>query len=258
LTFLLGTHQPGWLTTSRVPLFVSDRRLRAYRQLPPAVVPWALDSGAFTELSTHGNWSHGASPQQYAERVRRYQREVGRLLWAAPQDWMCEPHIIAKTGLNVAEHQERTVANFCTLRRIAPDLPFIPVVQGWIATDYIRCVSLYGKAGIDLTTERLVGVGSICRRQASVDVETILHALHTSGVTRLHGFGVKLLGLRRYGHLLVSADSLAWSFRARRSPSLAKCTGRHRTCSNCPVFAYHWRNHLLRKLGSVHPNSNCK
>jgi hypothetical protein len=245
LTFLLGTHQPNWLASSRVRLFISDRRLRDYRRLPRAIVSWALDSGAFTELATHGNWSHGSTPQQYVDRVRRYQGEVGRLLWAAPQDWMCEPQIVAKTGLTVAEHQRRTVANFCTLRQLAPELPFIPVVQGWTDADYLRCVALYRQAGVDLAMERLVGVGSVCRRQGSADVETILRALHAVGVTHLHGFGVKIQGLRRYGHLLTSADSLAWSFAARRSPRLRGCSGRHRTCANCPAFAYRWRKRLM-------------
>ena len=248
ITFFLGTHQPNWLATSRVPLFVSDRRLRSYRQLPRAEVPWALDSGAFTELATHGGWHHGPTPEQYAARVRRYQREIGNLLWAAPQDWMCEPHILTKTGLSVVEHQRRTAANFYVLRRLAPDLPFIPVVQGWTAADYIRCVALYREAGVDLTSEHLVGVGSICRRQGSAEVETILRALHAAGITRLHGFGVKLVGLRRCGHLLASADSLAWSFSARRSPRLPDCVGRHRNCANCPLFAYRWRDRLIGRI----------
>jgi hypothetical protein len=63
------------------------------------------------------------------------------MLWAAPQDWMCEPIVInggtaggqrfAGTHLSVAEHQRRTVANYAQLRDLAPDLPIIPVVQGW-------------------------------------------------------------------------------------------------------------------------------
>ena len=52
-------------------------------------------------------------------------------MWAAPQDWMCEPAIIAKTGLAVVEHQRRTVTNFLELQALAPDLPFIPVLHGW-------------------------------------------------------------------------------------------------------------------------------
>ena len=43
--------------------------------------------------------------------VRLYRDEVGGLQCAAPQDWMCEPQIVAKTGLSVREHQQRTVEN---------------------------------------------------------------------------------------------------------------------------------------------------
>jgi len=164
---------------------------------------------------------------------------------------MCEPKILARTGLSIAEHQRRTVANFCALRQLAPDVPFIPVVQGWTALDYVRCVALYRQAGVDLAAEQLVGVGSVCRRQASADVEVILRALHGLGLTRLHGFGVKLHGLRRYGQLLASADSLAWSLAARRLPRLPDCPGRHRTCANCPVFAYRWRNRLICQLSQL-------
>ncbi len=243
--FLLGTHQPGWLATANVPLFVSDRRLRTYRHLPRAAVAWALDSGAFSELAMHGTWAHGPTPEEYVERIRRYQRQIGKLLWAAPQDWVSEPWITTKTGLSVAEHQARTVTNFCTLRRLAPELPIIPVLQGWAAPDdYLRCVDQYRAVGVDLTTEPLVGVGSICRRQASADVGAILSALHARGLARLHGFGVKVRGLQRYGHLLTSADSMAWSMAARYAPRLAGCT-RHARCANCPRFALRWRRRLL-------------
>ena len=45
-------------------------------------------------------------------------------------DWMCEPAMLARTGLTVAEHQAGTVANYLELRAAAPELPFIPVLQG--------------------------------------------------------------------------------------------------------------------------------
>src|SRR2546423_119303 len=137
--FFLGTHQPGWLSTAPVPLFISDRRLRSYRRLPRATGSWALDSGGFTELSTHGDWSHGPTPTEYAARIRRYRDEIGHLAWAAPQDWMCEPWILAKTSLTMVEHQRRTVDNYRHLTTIVPDLPIIPVLQGWTVADYLHC-----------------------------------------------------------------------------------------------------------------------
>ncbi len=135
--FYLGTHQPGWLARRPEPLFISDRRLRTYRRLPVAVGTWALDSGGFTELAAHGSWERGPTPAEYVARIRRYAAEVGGLLWAAPQDWMCEPWMTAKTGLTVAEHQRRTIDNFTQLRDLAPDLPIVPVVQGWTVADYL-------------------------------------------------------------------------------------------------------------------------
>lgn len=249
--FLLGTHQPGWLATAGVPLFVSDRRLRVYKTLPRAVAPWALDSGGFTELQQYGRWT--VTPAAYAARVRRYRDHIGGLTWAAPMDWMCEPAVIAGgrigplrfagTGLSVAEHQRRTVDNFVQLRDLAPDLPFIPVIQGYTTAEYLACVDLYDRAGVDLTTQPLVGLGSVCRRQGTGEAAGIIAALHAVGVRRLHGFGVKTLGLRRYGHLLASADSMAWSVdaRLRRTPALRGCAGRHKNCANCLPWALTWR-----------------
>jgi hypothetical protein len=98
--------------------------------------------------------------------------------------------------------------------------------------------------GIDLDRVGLVGVGSVCRRQSAADVGTILTVLHRAGVTRLHGFGVKTIGLARHGNLLASADSMAWSAQARREPPLAGCVG-HGTCANCLRYALTWRRRVL-------------
>jgi hypothetical protein len=244
-----------------VPLFISDVRLRVYRHLPVAAAPWALDSGGFTELQRFGRWTTG--PAGYADRVRRYRDAIGGLSWAAPQDWMCEPIVIAGgragrlrfagTHLSVAEHQRRTVASYLELRGLAPDLPFIPVLQGYTCEEYQRCADLYAAAGVDLAAEPLVGLGSVCRRQGTAEACQIITALHARGITRLHGFGVKILGLARYGHLLASADSLAWSEDARRRghpmpgcpphrPGCPpRCRAHHANCANCLRYALHWR-----------------
>lgn len=245
-TFYLGTHKPAWLARTRMPLFVSHRRLRERRTLPRAVCSWALDSGGFTELSLYGRWE--TTPAEYADAVALYAREVGNLEWAVPQDWMCEPMMLQTTGRTVAEHQERTVANYLELRAMAPRLPFVPVLQGWTLADYHRCVGLYDRAGVDLRAEPLVGLGSVCRRQATGEIGAIVSSLAALGL-RLHGFGVKVAGLRRYAEHLVSADSMAWSLNARRSAPLAGCT--HRSCANCLLYASAWRTRLLCQLDRV-------
>ena len=118
---------------------------------------------------------------------------VGGLDFAAPQDWMCEPFMIARTGLSVAEHLHRTVGNYLTLRSLAPDLPVIPVVQGWRLADYQACVDLYASAGVDLAALPRVGLGSVCRRQSTAEIAVIVAELGHRGL-KLHGFGVKTGG----------------------------------------------------------------
>jgi hypothetical protein len=240
--FYLGSHQPHWLWRAQFPLFVSHRQLaRRPRRLRPATCRWALDSGGFTELSLHGRWV--TSPQEYATAVAAYAAQIGGLDFAAPMDWMCEPFMIERTGMSVAEHQHRTVANYLHLRQLAPGLPFIPVLQGWQLSDYLACAKLYQDAGVDLAALPTVGLGSVCRRQSTREIALIVAALAARGL-RLHGFGVKTGGLHSYAHLLASADSMAWSYAARRQPPLPGCTG-HRNCANCLTYATTWRYRLL-------------
>lgn len=247
--FYLGTHQPSWLTRSRVPLFVSHRRLMRYRRLPVARCRWALDSGAFSELRLHGRWT--LKPTDYVKAVRRYRDEITHLAWAAPQDWVCEPFMIERTGLSVREHQRRTVANFIELRCLAPDLPIIPVLQGWTRDEYLTCLDMYQSAGIDLANEQLVGLGSVCRRQSTDEIRRIVMRLAGLGL-RLHGFGVKSQGLSLYGRYLISADSMAWSLRGRYEKGCRHRAGKQRQLAseaNCQQYALGWRRRF------VHNNS---
>lgn len=247
LTFYLGTHKVGWLGDAPfrdVRLFVSRRALDARVELPRAVGAWALDSGGFTELSLHGGWTMDA--RAYAARVRVFATEIGGLEWAAPQDWMCEPEVVARTGLSVEKHQIRTVRNFLELRSIAPDLPIVPVLQGFTEREYLRCVDLYRVAGVELDREPRVGVGSVCRRQATAEAASIFRRLRGLGL-QLHAFGAKTLGLELYGDELASADSLAWSFQARmKRIRLEGCS--HPCCNNCRRWALSWRASLLERL----------
>ncbi len=151
MRFFLGTHQPNWLHDTAVPLFVSHRRLARQKSFTRAKGPWALDSGGFSELSLFGEWR--TSQADYVAAVRRYVEEIGKMAWAAPQDWMCEPPMIEKTGLSVREHQRRTVESVLSLRAAAPEIHWIPVLQGWNPAEYRIHAEDYALAGIDLACE---------------------------------------------------------------------------------------------------------
>lgn len=263
MRFYLGTPEPAWLDRVEFPLFVSRSRLARLRSHRPATCPWALDSGGFTELDRHGRWRVRAD--HYAQDVDLYAAEIGMPDFAAPMDRMCEPFILDRvaevTGRRptVREHVEATVENLLELRQLAPHLPWAPVVQGWELDDYLACAELYREQGIDLTAEPVVGVGSVCRRQGTKEAERIFVALAGLGL-RLHAFGAKLDGLARYGWCLASADSQAWSYRARRigndqeaageerRPLTPRCRHRARQCSNCAEWAGEWRERVLEAL----------
>jgi hypothetical protein len=227
------------------PLFVSARRLRRYKTVKPATQDWALDSGGFSELNMFGEWR--TTPRAYVEETARWADEVGRLQWAAQQDWMCEPFVLEQTGLTVAEHQRRTINNLLDLRSLNPDLPFVPVIQGWTPDDYWRHVDDWTAAGIDLAAEPLVGIGSVCRRANLRPMGDLIVRLHEAGV-RLHGFGIKADGVSQYGWALASSDSLAWTRSARLlRGNLCGVPHQAENCNNCPRWATMWADAINRR-----------
>ena len=175
---------------------------------------WILDSGAFTEVARHGGFRLPA--KVYAEQIVRWQR-CGRLLISVAQDYMCEPFVLERTGLTVADHQRLTIERYLELRTaVAGRARLMPVLQGWTVSDYLQHVYDYGRL---LEGHAWVGVGSVCRRNGSPrDVFDILRGIKLMRPDlRLHGFGLKLTALSHSGvrNLLYSCDSMAWSYPRR-------------------------------------------
>jgi hypothetical protein len=224
-TFYLGAHRYNWACDGLTDqsLFISDRTLRR-RVTPfaPAVTRWALDSGGFTELSQNRLWT--VSPAEYAQRVRRYQRELGLMDFAAQQDWMCEPEMLAHNGLSVVTHQSWTITNYLELRELAPEVPWAPTVQGWSLGDYWRHVEEWYRRGVELHALPVVCVGSVCRRENPASAANILSSLAADGLS-LHAFGVKAEVLALCHEQIQSSDSMAWSTHMRAERNAAKKAG---------------------------------
>lgn len=217
-TFILGIPAPNWLWDgdAKGPVMISASRLWDRKaRFPASRVPVYIDSGGFTEVTSHGGHRH--SPEEYAALIRRCVAELGMVEWATVQDWMCEPAALARTGLTIEEHQRRTVESFLRLRALAPEVRWLPVIQGYELPDYTRHVAMYREAGVWLGELRCVGVGSVCKRNRAPEIRRVLANLRSDGALpmRLHGFGVKAEGLAAARTLLWSADSMAWSYRGR-------------------------------------------
>lgn len=175
---------------------------------------WIMDSGAFTELSQHG--AYRIEPEAYGAEIERW-RSIPGLECAVSQDYMCEPFILEKTGLTVRDHQRLTIERFDRLRACC-SLPIMPVLQGYRLAEYLDHLDAYGDR---LSSGMRVGVGSVCKRNTSVaQIEDILGAIHeASPGILLHGFGVKTTALAsaKVWDVLTSADSMAWSYHARKN-----------------------------------------
>lgn len=212
MRFFTGLHQPSDAKHFDAA-FISVNRLRG-RKGPFEVSDWIMDSGAFTEISTHGQYRHSVA--EYADHIRRW-RFNGRLLAAVAQDWMCEPFILARTGLSVQQHQQLTVERYDALIAEDTGVYILPVLQGFAPSDYVDHMRLYGDR---LQIGQWVGVGSVCKRNGDPNqVAAVLLAIKKERPDlMLHGFGLKTTALANplVRNLLHSADSMAWSFSARK------------------------------------------
>jgi len=247
MTFYLGTHVVNHITKTEVPMFISYRQLKNRKKSFDSKTPVCIDSGGFSELSLNGKWS--ITPQEYVLGLNNLKENLGvNIIWAAQQDWMTESHILQKTGKTILTHQKNTVENLLLLRSLNCKVHIIPVLQGQTIEDYFKHFDLFEAAGIDLRNELVVGVGSICRRQGTKEIEDLIKALHCKGI-KIHGFGVKTSGFKKYSKYLESADSLAWSFGARYNRehcSICVKSPTTQNCANCLQYALEWRVKVLK------------
>lgn len=212
--FYVGLHQPSDAQHFDLAC-ISINRLRG-RKKSVDCGDVLVDSGAFTELAQHGKYRH--TVEEYAAGIKRLHTSgVVSISAAVAQDYMCEPWMLEKTGLTIPEHQRLTVERYDALLACNMPVPVMPVLQGFSPSDYVSHIHQYGDR---LKFGMWVGVGSVCKRQgdprAIVAVLSAIRAVRPD--LRLHGFGVKKTSLLHPGvrEYLYSADSMAWSFAARK------------------------------------------
>ena len=215
MKFFTGVHHPS-IAQHLGASFVSINALRD-RKGDFTVGDWVMDSGAFTRITTHGFWED--DEHEYAAQIRRWSK-CGNLLAAVSRDYMCEDFALQKSGLTIRDHQNMTIGRY--ERLLGEDcggVYIMPVLQGRSHSDYIQHIKMYEERG-HLPHGAWVGVGSVCKRNA--DPMSIFMCLSIIKDYRpdlkLHGFGVKLTSLAwaPIRELLETADSMAWSFAARK------------------------------------------
>lgn len=212
MRFFVGLHQPSDAKHFDAA-FVSVGRLRN-RKSDFEVGDWIMDSQAFSTIAMHGGYPHPV--EEYAAHIRRW-KSCGNLLAAVSQDYMCEPVMLNKTGLTVAEHQRLTIERYDALLRCETGCYIMPVLQGYEPEEYVSHIRQYGAR---LAHGAWVGVGSVCKRNASPClILDVLIAIKTERPDLgLHAFGLKTTALAHgtIRALLETSDSMSWSFEARK------------------------------------------
>jgi hypothetical protein len=212
MKFYIGLHQPSDARHFE-RAFVSINRVRE-RRSPVLSSEWIMDSGAFREIDLFGGYRH--PPAQYAADVNRIAAINPGLIAAVSQDYMCEPVMLQKTKLTVRDHQRLTIERYDAIKPLVKTT-LIPVLQGYTLASYLDHIDMYAHR---LQPSMLVGVGSICKRNTDIgQIRDILYAIKCARPhLNLHGFGLKITALQSgiVRACLYSADSMAWSFSARR------------------------------------------
>lgn len=117
----------------------------------------------------------------------------------------------------IALHQRLTIERYDALLEENTGVYIMPVLQGYAAAEYVAHLRAYGER---LAPGAWVGVGSICKRNSNPwSIWKVLDRIKEERPDlQLHGFGLKTTSLedRHIRELLATADSMAWSFAARR------------------------------------------
>ena len=239
MNFYVGTDDTKRAHELSHSMFSANRIARHSVMGHPLFRPntWMLDSGAFTQITTHGDFT--LSVEKYAKLIKRFSNR-GNLTCAVSQDYMCEPVVREITGKSVREHQRMSTRRYFQLlkelRKISCDVELMPVLQGWEPEDYIDHLDMYEEVWAH--RERIsgylyyfddkwsapekpkyIGLGPMCKRNKNPgEVEHILDILLPRLIDyKVHLFGIKKTALKfaAIRGRIHSADSFAYDFHDR-------------------------------------------
>lgn len=204
------THQA--IRNARAPINVMVNYASKVRYFPTANVNLRfVDSGGYSFFHKDG---------VFDERIDKYLKFVKRhnADHFANRDYPCEPDLVERRGSTILQNQLMTLHNQVELETyITDEYPelfnrFVAVLQGWTLDDYLFMADYLNDHG--LLTD-LVGIGSVCRRNATVDIKEIILGIKSQfPIIDLHGFGIKFDVLRdiEIWDSLYSADSMAFQY----------------------------------------------
>jgi queuine/archaeosine tRNA-ribosyltransferase len=124
--------------------------------------------------------------------------------YIAMLDLPSEPHLLKLNDFTVAQAMEVTIRNAEAFIRAKTQATKVFVLQGWLLSDYEKCIHAYRKLGIFALDNIWVGLGTCCMRRPKADggrqisfIETVPGLYEVARFVRkqlpdhhLHAFGI--------------------------------------------------------------------
>lgn len=229
-----------------------DDRKRFRINRPPAdhVASICIDSGGFTAAKKWGRYPWLV--EQYADFIQEMSRDVP-LDFCAIMDYACEPSVDRSTYATNIERIEVTIANEILCLETAPDLPWLPVLQGDSLEE--RSYDLERRRESDMLPNEYAGIGSVCGRGAGGAVETTLFYREQLPGVKFHGFGMHIQALDNdfVFSVIRSWDSYSWNWGkgqkdVDRPTEYLKRPGESHTSQCRRLGNLYWQNTILPRL----------
>lgn len=172
--------------------FWDDDKKRFAVSRPPAdhIASITIDPGGFTAARRWGKYPWSIS--QLVDWIRAESRDV-ILDWCAVMDYACEPNVNRSILPTNKERIEATMENEILCKQAAPDLPWLPVLQGdnLIERDY----DLSRRRELGLIPADYAGIGSVCGRGAAGAMRVIKFYNDRLPNVKFHAFGMHIQAL---------------------------------------------------------------
>lgn len=240
--FYPGLQRPG--DGEALTRYVIARHNASPTSLTMPADDWILDSGGYLLVANRGGYPAG--PKEYVRLAERFaaasEEKGGRMAGAIAEDYNCTNEVCEVVDAECeGEHLDLSVQRYRAHLEANPAVEIWPVLHGWAPSHYLWHLEMYG----DLIGKgATVAIGSLkiptwCsltdgphldekRPRNAAWLGALAHAIKKERPDlKLHALGVGKRHLttkagRVARRFLASADSSAWSLRARyagRSPT---------------------------------------
>ena len=173
-----------------------------------------IDSGAYDLLVRGKLEDYPFSPEFYAEAIANLEIQPN---YVVSMDYICSREV----DNNNFELIDKTVENAEILRELFQrndKISFLPVVQGYLIEEYLRCIKDLVKKGIVKNNDH-IGIGSLVGRKNITETRLIIKSIYNflrknNIKAHIHCFGLNLNVIKSevIFNIIDSIDSLAWTF----------------------------------------------